>query len=434
MQTENTQAVLLLTCYFSKPRKDEVKPLSVAEYARFAEWLHGNRFLPSSLFSDFDDIFGKWKDPKKTITGERVKALLDRGMAMSLALDKWQKAGIWLLTRSDNAYPARLKKRLGIMSPPVIFGVGNRNLLESGGLAVVGSRGIGEDDSQFTQSIGTQAAKEGINIVSGGARGVDETVMLAALDAGGMATGILADSLLKAALAGKWRRHLQADNLVLISTYYPEAGFNAGNAMGRNKYIYCLSDQALVVRSDKDKGGTWSGAKENLNKGWVPLLVKPSEVDGNSALLQMGGQSLEIPSGVDSDSEHWLTDCINEVANSANPAEPEDRMADSSDLFSGLSVAEPQMAYALDESAQETAAPVVEDIQNAPGPVNDPFFHLFTEKLKQLLESKPDISLADLKAVMSDLNAKQISDWLDRAENEKLVERKGRSRTYQLAG
>ena len=394
MQTENTQAVLLLTCYFSKPRKDEVKPLSVAEYARFAEWLHGNRFLPSSLFSDFDDIFGKWKDPKNTVTNERVKALLDRGMAMSLALDKWQKAGIWLLTRSDSAYPARLKKRLGIMSPPVIFGVGNKNLLESGGLAVVGSRGIGEDDSQFTQTIGTQAAKEGINIVSGGARGVDETAMLAALDAEGTAIGILADSLLKAALTGKWRRHLQKDNLVLISTYYPEVGFNAGNAMGRNKYIYCLSDQALVVRSDKDKGGTWSGAKENLSKGWVSLLVKPSEVDGNSALLQMGGQPLEIPTGGNGTLGSWLADRINGAVDVAVTAES-----------TGL---------------------VPDD--------NDPFFHLFIEKLKELLGSKPDISLTDLKTIMSDLNVKQISDWLDRAENEKLVERKGCSRTYQLAG
>ncbi|UYM15468.1 DNA-processing protein DprA [Endozoicomonas euniceicola] len=431
MHTENTQAVLLLTCYFSKPRKDEVKPLSVAEYARFAEWLHGNRFLPSSLFSDFDDIFGKWKDPKKTVTGERVKALLDRGMAMGLALDKWQKAGIWLLTRSDSDYPARLKKRLGTMSPPVIFGVGNKNLLESGGLAVVGSRGIGEDDSQFTQTIGTQAAKEGINIVSGGARGVDETAMLAALNAEGTAIGILADSLLKAALAGKWRRHLQKDNLVLISTYYPEAGFNAGNAMGRNKYIYCLSDHALVVRSDKDKGGTWSGAKENLNKGWVPLLVKPSEVDGNSALLQMGGQPLEIPSSAKGTSGGWLADFINGVAASAESIGP---VPDDNDLFSGLSVAEPQTEYVPEESVQEVTAPVIEDVQNIPESVNDPFFHLFTEKLRELLESKPNISLADLKPIMSDLNARQISDWLDRAESEKLVERKGRSRTYQLAG
>ena len=38
------------------------------------------------------------------------------------------------------------------------------------------------------------------------------------------------------------------NNLVLISPFYPDAGFNVGNAMQRNKYIYCLSDAAMVDR------------------------------------------------------------------------------------------------------------------------------------------------------------------------------------------
>ncbi|WP_252176145.1 DNA-processing protein DprA [Endozoicomonas sp. 4G] len=436
MHTENTQAVLLLSCYFSKPRKDEAKPLTVAEYARFAEWLRGNQFMPSSLFSDFDTIFGKWKDPKKTVTAGRVKELLGRGMAMSLALDKWQKAGIWLLTRSDREYPSRLKKRLGITSPPVIFGVGNKSILETGGLAVVGSRGIGEEDTEYTQTIGSQAAKEGINIVSGGARGVDETAMLSALNAEGTAIGILPDSLLKAALAGKWRRHLQSNNLVLISTYYPEAGFSTGNAMGRNKYIYCLSDCSLVVRSDKDKGGTWSGAKENLGKEWVSLLVKPSEVDGNIALLQMGGKPLETPVNAQSSSANWLTDGINGQVEATVSAESKEPVPDNSDLFSRLSVAEPVPEYLQNDSVMESAPSIVENIRAdtvVPESGNDPFFHLFTEKLQELLRNKADVSLSDLKERMTDVNAKQISDWLDRAENEKLLERKGRSRTYQLA-
>ena len=429
MQTENTQAVLLLTCYFSKPKKDEVKPLTVAEYARFAEWLRGNGYSPSSLFHDLEAIFSKWLDPKKTITADRVKGLLGRGMAMGLALEKWNKSGIWLLTRSDKEYPVRLKKRLGTMSPPVIFGVGSKPLLDAGGLAVVGSRGIGEEDSQYTQTIGSQAASEGVNIVSGGARGVDETSMLSALEAGGTATGILADSLLKAALSGKWRRHLQQGNLVLISTYYPEAGFNAGNAMGRNKYIYCLSDHSLIVRSDKDKGGTWAGAIENLSKGWVPLFVRPSDVDGNCALLQMAGHPLELS---EHHSESWLTDALNRSAFAA--AQTVSVQTQSADLFLM------EGTHSSDSYSQNEVQPLevpepdlIQEQESLPKSGNDPFFHLFTEKLKELLNTKPDISLTDLKLVMGDLNAKQITEWLDRAESEKLVERKGRTRTYQLA-
>ena len=79
------------------------------------------------------------------------------------------------------------------------------------------------------------------------------------------------------------------NNLVLVSTFYPEAGFNVGNAMQRNKYIYCLSDSATVVQSGT-RGGTWSGAMENLENQWVPLWVKRSADNsaGNSAIAKAG--------------------------------------------------------------------------------------------------------------------------------------------------
>ena len=125
----------------------------------------------------------------------------------------------------------------------------------------------------------------------GGARGVDEASMLGALDAEGTVAGVLSDNLLLTSTRSKYRPHLMSGNLVLISAVYPEAGFNAGNAMQRNKYIYCLSDVAVVVHSGT-KGGTWSGAQENLRKRWVPLWVKPSEdkAAGNAALVALGGR------------------------------------------------------------------------------------------------------------------------------------------------
>jgi predicted Rossmann fold nucleotide-binding protein DprA/Smf involved in DNA uptake len=52
----------------------------------------------------------------------------------------------------------------------------------------------------------------------------------------------------------------------LISLVDPSAGFNVGNAMQRNKIIYCLADAALVVSSDVNKGGTWAGAIEQLER------------------------------------------------------------------------------------------------------------------------------------------------------------------------
>lgn len=303
LYSENTQAVLLLSTFFSKANKGDSRPLTTIEYGRFARWLHEFNYTPSSLFHQFDEITSKWKDPKDKITADRLADILNRKAAMGLALEKWQRAGIWVITRQDSEYPQLLKRQLRHISPPVFFGVGNKALLQKGGLAVIGSRGIDDVDKKFTQAIAQQAAKENINIVSGGARGVDETSMLASLQAGGTAIGVMADSLLKAATASKWRKYLQNDQLVLISSFYPEAGFSVGNAMARNKYIYTSANFALVVRADEGKGGTWAGAKENNENNWVPLFVKQqSDASGNIVLLNNGANGFELQQS----SDPWL--------------------------------------------------------------------------------------------------------------------------------
>jgi len=303
---ENKQAILLLSSFFGQAKEEEFKPLTPTEYGRFAAWLHEHDFQPSDLLHRLDDVKEGWEDPKGKITLERLKYLFGRGLAMGLALDKWHNAGVWTVTRSEAEYPQRLKHHLGQQAPAVLFGVGNIQLLNAGGLSVVGSRNIDDADRQDTETVGKQAALEGLNLVSGGARGVDETAMLAAMAVEGTALGILANDLLKAAVARKWRKFLKSGQLALISSYYPEAGFAAGNAMGRNKYIYCLSDYALVIRSDKDTGGTWSGSNELLRKGWVPLFVKsPSLADGNKALEEIGANPITILENESRDKE-WL--------------------------------------------------------------------------------------------------------------------------------
>ena len=100
--------------------------------------------------------------------------------------------------------------------------------------------------------------------------------MSGVLEAGGKAAGVLADSLERAALNRDHRNYLRDGQLVLLSPYDPQAGFNIGNAMQRNKLIYALADAALVVQSDYGKGGTWAGAIEQLEKlHLVPVYTLP---------------------------------------------------------------------------------------------------------------------------------------------------------------
>ncbi|MEP5231140.1 MAG: DNA-processing protein DprA [Alloalcanivorax sp.] len=292
MLAAKTQAILLLTAYFSKSKGAEAKPLTNKEWGRFAFWLKNQGIYPEDLLTgDLSKKLAGWTDTK--ITSDRIQTLLNRGSSLAMAMEKWTRSGLWVLTRSDSDYPKRLKARLGNDAPPVFFGCGNRNLLNQGGIAVIGSRKTSDADLQFSRDIGAKTANDGQSVVSGGARGVDESAMLGALESEGTAIGVLANDLLRASTSAKYRKYLMANNLVLLSPFYPEAGFNAGNAMQRNKYIYCLSDAAIAVHSGTS-GGTWNGVLENIKHNWVPMWVKPTDDPeaGNVTLVQKGAKWL----------------------------------------------------------------------------------------------------------------------------------------------
>lgn len=90
--------------------------------------------------------------------------------------------------------------------------------------------------------------------------------------------------------------------LVLVSPYDPAAGFNIGHAMQRNKLIYALADAALVVSADFQKGGTWEGAIEQIERWqFVTVFVRSGEHGGmgNRALIQRGGRPWPEPRNSD---------------------------------------------------------------------------------------------------------------------------------------
>lgn len=108
---------------------------------------------------------------------------------------------------------------------------------------------------------------------------------------GGVTIGVIADNLLKKSLERNSRKAIASGNLLFLSPYHPKAGFQVGNAMGRNKLIYAMADYSVVVCSEVGKGGTWAGAKEELGRtNSLPVFVRAGEniPSGNKKLLEMG--------------------------------------------------------------------------------------------------------------------------------------------------
>lgn len=287
----DTEAVLLLCGRFGGER-GEHSPLTQKEYEALTRWLLERKLRPADLLQADGHLLGDLAQAK--LGQERVVALLRRGTALALALEKWRRSGLWVLSRSDAAYPRRLKRKLGQSAPPLLYGAGSQDLLDIGGVAIIGSRDVTESGLGFTNELAQAAVRDGMGVISGGAKGVDAAAMQSAGSAGGNVVGMLAADLLRASVNRQNRQAIQAGQLVLASPFHPESGFNAGNAMARNRYIYALADYAVVVDSAEGEGGTWAGAIEDLRHDWTPLFVRdPGEKPGNRALKARGARSFD---------------------------------------------------------------------------------------------------------------------------------------------
>jgi len=296
--TDDSLATVLITTGLAMPRTGDLSPFASGDWATLVRALVAIEATLGRLLGSTGEEISRDLDLDLSMS-TRIAALLDRAGPVAIELQRLADLGIWCLTKLDGAYPASLKQRLpSTQSPPVLFGSGPVEVLTKDGIAIVGSRNVDEAGLEFAQQLGIRCADEGMNAVSGGARGVDRAAMMGALEAGGTAIGVLADSLEKSIRARDVRQFLLDGRLVLVSSALPSDGFAVGRAMERNKYIYCLAEYAIVVATDAQKGGTWTGAIENLRHGWgVPLFVRsePGSPPGNEQLLAYNGKAARSP-------------------------------------------------------------------------------------------------------------------------------------------
>ncbi len=406
--TPSTQAILLLTSSFSEKKLEDAMPLNPVEWGRFALWLHEHDLNPENLLQgNFEELLLLWKDSEITIS--RLKTLLNRGAALALSIEKWQRVGIWIITRSSSDYPKQLKKKLKHLSPPVLYGIGNPKLLNKLSIAVVGSRKAPKEALEFAHKFGNKIANDGYTLVSGGAKGVDETAMMGALKGGGTVIGILPDNLLKASLSSQYRNALMNNELVFISTHYPESPFSAVNALKNNKYIYAQSIATIIVHSET-RGGTWSGANEALKAEYAPLwLTQMSE--GNKKLIELGANAL---------SRGIFEDTIDTLSNGKLGIKKLNKLPLS--LFDDIN--EEDISY-----GNKSLNTKVDELDNIP---MMSFFEFFMSKLDQEYKEDSIFKPKELEEKFS-IKLSQINAWIVEAEEKNLIRRlDGRIKKYHI--
>lgn len=398
---DNTKAILLLTApLLLGKNKIDTQLLSNKEYNQLAIFLKSINKQPADLLtSNLDNILNQYG----RLENERIHQLLNRGFLLSQVLDYWYSRNIWVISRADKSYPYRLKSRLNEQAPPILYGCGDITLLDTGGLAIVGSRNIDDKLIQYTRNIAGLAASSGKMVISGGAKGTDSVAMWGALSNRGYACGILSDNLEKNALNPENRLALQEKRLVLVSANDPKSHFLIGNAMARNKYIYALSDIGLVINSDLNKGGTWAGAIEQLERyKQIPIYVRNSSEPspGLNALNQKGAKWWKEPSSV----KEFLDIFDRAFEEPTNVHQEQINMMFDDNLIS-----------------EHTLEP--------PATLDDELFLLVKKLIKQnLTEPKGEKDLATLLNV----NLSQMRIWLKRLISENILSKQGKPIQYIL--
>jgi DNA processing protein len=294
--SDDGAAVVMLCSQIGLANGDEsdVSTLTLREWNALARKIHESDIKnPSALIGMPAQEVAKHLeiDP---IEAERIAHLVARGGSLALELEQLAASGIWCVTRTDESYPARIKNNLKRQAPAVLFGSGDLTILERRAVGLVGSRNLDESGADFAQRLGSLCARSQVAVVSGGARGTDRIAMQGALDAGGYAVGILADSLTRTIRQRDVREFIRDGRLALLTPYRPDSGFSVGAAMGRNKIIYGAADYSVIVSSDYQKGGTWAGAIEALAAGWCPLFARSGEnaSRGNQELISKGARPI----------------------------------------------------------------------------------------------------------------------------------------------
>ncbi len=294
--SEDTQAALLLCGSLGKTTGAS-HPLTLPQYNAVVQALLSLGKRPSDLLRDAGLAEAVCAQPvdnsrlKEPASPDRLKALLDRGFALSMALNRWAQYGVRPLSRGDALYPSKLKQHLKRKAPAILYYAGNESLWNGGGMAFVGSRDISLEATDAIRRVVRECVEAGMPIVSGGARGADQTSMRTALECGGTVVAALPGDLLKACLVRENREAIAGGKVLLFSAVDPDERFTPINAMDRNKLIYGMADSAFVAQSDT-KGGTWTGAVEELKRPDhrpVYVYMGHATVEGCARLVEQGG-------------------------------------------------------------------------------------------------------------------------------------------------
>ncbi len=221
------------------------------------------------------------------------KNIVDPDRAMACVV----RAGVWMITDEDAAYPPLLKQ---IHSPPVLlYGKGAREALIPPvcGIAVVGTRRPTPYGIEATEAMGAALTGAGVTVISGCATGIDAKAHRTALEHGGATIAVLGSGIDPASFFPSENyalaERIAAGAGAVISEYAPGTPAVKEHFPMRNRIIAGLSLGTLVVEA-REKSGALITARialeENRDVYAVPGSIFSATSAGPNQLIRQGAR------------------------------------------------------------------------------------------------------------------------------------------------
>lgn len=199
-----------------------------------------------------------------------------------------------VITIDNDEYPESLKN---IYNPPKkLYCIGNTKLLNNTNkLAIIGCRDYSEYGKNIAKKFAYMLSKQGIVIVSGGARGIDSFAHQGAIMAKSATIAVLGNGIdyVYPPENKKLEEKIIINNGLLLSEYPNGTKPSKYTFPARNRIISALSKGILVVEA-KQKSGTIItvdfGLEQGKNIYAIPGNINNINATGTNELIKQGAK------------------------------------------------------------------------------------------------------------------------------------------------
>lgn len=266
-----------------------------------AEILEAEHLDPEMVPRSQSDLSAQFPELAKILNGKIRPG--DREI-VSAEYDNLKNHGVDIIYPGHPDLPSHL-----LEISPILFVKGKHKRILSDSVAIVGARNVSDKGIRVANKLAGDLASEGINVVSGYAKGVDSEAHLGALAAEGTTTLVLPYGINQLRRKSAFKEFNWKQDVLAVSQFDPDTKWFARNAMARNKLVCGLSKAVVVIESGPERdaqgkmSGTFNAAKTALDMNLPLFVLNPNCLDnppkGNEALIKLGGYSLDPISGAE---------------------------------------------------------------------------------------------------------------------------------------